>query len=187
MSAMLAECKQKLSYDDYLLLDDDHRYELIGGILSMSPAPSINHQVISKRLFIRLNRFVEDNALGMVLYAPVDVVLSDDDVVEPDILFISRLNLHRVQDSGVFGPPDVIVEILSASSQYRDVHQKRQLYQRHKVMEYWIVDPFSRCIEVLTLSDDGEFVCHCRGSRMISSRELMGLEVDVDDIFRDLR
>ncbi|MBF0539772.1 MAG: Uma2 family endonuclease, partial [Nitrospirae bacterium] len=171
---MLADCKEKLSYHDYLLLDDDHRYELIGGTLSMSPAPSINHQVISKRLFIRLNRFVEDNDLGMVLYAPVDVVFSNEDVVEPDILFVSRLNSHIMQDSGVFGSPDLIVEILSASSQYRDLHQKRLMYQRYRVRDYWIVDPANRCIEVLVLSDNSKFVSHCRDNQIVRSRELMG-------------
>ncbi|MBF0344999.1 MAG: Uma2 family endonuclease [Nitrospirae bacterium] len=181
---MLTVNKEKWSYSDYLLLDDDHRYEIIGGHLEMTPAPSVNHQVISKRLFIRLNSFVEDNALGTMLYAPVDVVLSDEDVFEPDILFISRHNSHIIEDNAVFGPPDLVIEILSLSTQYRDLHEKRMMYQRYKVREYWIVDPFNRHVEILILNDKGSYITHANSEQYISSNELKGLEVDLDDIFK---
>ena len=121
----------KQTYEDYCRVPDDKRYELLNGELMMVPAPNIKHQSILLVLGSELRRFVQQHELGEVFVAPVDVVLSDTDVVQPDVLFISRAREDRITDENVRGAPDLVIEILSASTADRDRGYKHELYGRH--------------------------------------------------------
>jgi Uma2 family endonuclease len=140
----------KMNYDLYRLLPDDgKRYELIDGeLMMMTPAPTPQHQKIVGNLFSELRAHVKANQLGEVFVAPVDIVLEDHTVVEPDILFIRRERQGMVREEAIHGAPDVVVEILSPSSFYHDLRRKMRIYSQFGVQEYWIVDPEKQAIDL---------------------------------------
>lgn len=123
------------------LPDDFNRYELIAGELFVTCTLRTRHQVIVIRLADAMSPYVRRKRLGLVLIAPVDVTLEPESRVQPDVLFISRERLDLVTEEGVLGPPDLVIEILSESSSSTDRKEKRDLYKRSGVKEYWIVDP----------------------------------------------
>ncbi len=137
-----------LTYDDYLRAPEGIRYELLEGELRMTPSPSTRHQTILKRLGIILVEQLEKKGLGEVFIAPFDIVLSEHNVVQPDILFISKDRLGIVDKANAKGPPDLVIEILSPSSQSWDRVSKRRVYSLYGVREYWLVDPEAKTIEV---------------------------------------
>ncbi len=138
----------RLTYEDYMELPNDgKRYEIIDGELHVAPAPGANiHQTVLVRLCARLFNHVEAHDLGSVLPSPVDVVLSDYDVVQPDIVFVARERLGIVKRE-ITGPPDLTVEIISPGSARLDRTVKRKLYAVHGVRYYWLVDPLVRRLE----------------------------------------
>jgi Uma2 family endonuclease len=140
------------TYADYLRLPDEGpRYEIYEGILVKAPAPLTRHQIVSGNLYGFLWTFVRERALGRVLDAPCDVIFADDVVLQPDLLFVAESRRSIIKERGVFGAPDLVVEILSRSSAERDAGQKADLYSKHGVAEYWIVDPDEDRIEVFLL------------------------------------
>ncbi len=148
----------KFSVEDYknLAESETERYELLGGELFMTPSPTWRHQAILLRLANRLQTFAEDHGLGQVAVAPLDVVFSEHNVAQPDILFISAGRVDIVDENGdVRGAPDLVVEILSPSTLERDRTTKRTLYARYGVQEYWLVDPNDETIDVLSLTESG--------------------------------
>lgn len=155
MATPARQSKIKFNYHDYTLLPEDKRYELIEGDLHMTPAPVTAHQIISGRLHFRLMEHVQKKGLGIVLAAPTDIVLSEEDVVQPDILFISNERRGIIKPENIRGAPDLVIEILSPSTAERDLVIKKKLYARHAVREYWIVNPDEKTIEVMTWSEDG--------------------------------
>jgi len=147
--------KQKTwTYEDYYQLDDDKRYEVIEGELIEMPSPRYIHQKISIKLASKLLIYCENSQLGVVLTAPFDTILSDINTFQPDILFISEANLSIIQERGVFGTPDLVVEILSPSNQSHDRVKKFKLYEKFKVKEFWIVDPDQQSIKVYSLESN---------------------------------
>ena len=175
----------KFTYEDYLKTSDDERYELLDGELIIMPAPSIAHQHVAMKLGTRLDTFVEEGNLGVLYSAPTDVVLSDTDVVQPDLLFISSERAHIITPANIQGAPDLIVEIRSDSTAERDETLKRNLYAEHDVKEYWLVDPDAMTITVLLLGADGyaEVAAHNLG-QTLTSPTLEGFAVNLDEIFR---
>ena len=175
----------KLTYEDYCAAPDDERYELLDGDLIMVPAPNIKHQVVSGKIYTPLSQFIENQALGTLLYAPCDVLFSDNNVVQPDLLFVSREREHLLRDGQkVQGPPDLVVEILSPSTVDRDRGKKLALYGRHGVTEYWLVDPVAETIQTHRLQ--GEILVPTRTfgrEETLRSALLVGLELRLDDIF----
>ncbi len=174
----------KLTYEDYLKTSDDERYELLDGELITMPAPSIAHQHVAVKLATRLDTFVEDKDLGVVYFAPTDVVLSETHVVQPDLLFISSERAGIVTSANIQGAPDLLVEIRSDSTAERDETRKRQLYAEYGVREYWLVDPEARTITVLPLGADGyaERATYTEGQTLTSST-LEGFSANLDEIF----
>ncbi|MCP9448452.1 MAG: Uma2 family endonuclease [Nitrospira sp.] len=143
----------KLTYEDYILFPDDgRRHELIQGDHFMTPAPNTKHQRILGHLHVALYAYLRQHNLGQVYIAPYDVVLSDEDVVQPDLLFISTARLSIVTDTNVRGAPDLIVEILSEATRKKDEITKRKLYERYGVQEYWLADPELETVKILRLS-----------------------------------
>jgi Uma2 family endonuclease len=133
----------KLTYDDFVLFPDDgQRHELIDGEHYVTPSPVPRHQRISGNLYWLLRSYLEEHPIGEVFYAPLDVVFSHFDVVEPDVLYISRKRAQEVLTAKhVKGTPDLVVEIGSPGTRTRDETIKRRLYERSSVPEYWVVDP----------------------------------------------
>ena len=143
----------RLTYQDYADLQGDERYELLDGVLVLLASPNEAHQTVSLRLASRIHAFVKEHELGKVLHAPYDVVLTDTDVVQPDLLFVSKDRYHIRTPANIQGEPDLVVEVLSPSSSRRDWGYKRELYARHGVTEYWVIDPTNRIVSVMTLQD----------------------------------
>ena len=116
----------------------------------------------------------------------MDVVFSNDNTAQPDLLFISNENAGIIKDR-VFGAPDLAVEILSASGIRRDRYEKLEQYARFGVKEYWIIDPANRSVEILTLRD-GRYTLHSSAAQSgaVSSQVLAGFELEVGQIFGSL-
>ena len=172
------------TYDRYLRLDDDERYEVINGELLVTPAPGTAHQRVIAELNFQIAGFVRSRELGEVFFAPTDVVLSESDVVQPDILFISGNRADIVKPRAIHGAPDLVVEIVSPSSVSRDRHSKLPLYERSGVREYWIVDPANRSIEVFILTENG-YALHAFAATdgSVSSVVLDGFSVGAETLF----
>ena len=172
------------TYDDYCATPDDERYELLNGNLMMVPAPNRKHQKVLLRLAQKLDNFAEEHGVGEVYVAPFDVVLSDTDVVQPDLLFISRGREHTLTEKNVRGAPDLAIEILSPSTADRDLGYKYDLYGRHGVLEYWIVDPMAETIAVHQQRNGSlELAETFERQDTLRSRVLKGLHLKLDDIF----
>ena len=174
----------KFTYEDYQNTPEDKRYELLDGELIMTPAPGELHQSVSAQLGWRLVQFASENNLGRVYHAPFDVVLSDTDVVQPDLLFVSNERGHIITPENIQGAPDLVVEILSPSTATRDRTFKRTLYARHGVKEYWMVDTTAKDITVLLLGGRGFEVVDVYGeSEPLTSPTLRGFRLKLHDIF----
>ena len=175
----------KFTYNDYRTAPADTRYELLDGDLLMVPAPNLKHQEVLGQLHVELVLFLRKQQLGRLFAAPCDVILSDNDVVQPDLLFVSHEREHLLHNSeNVRGAPDLVIEILSPGTAEKDRGYKRALYARHGVAEYWLVDPAAETIQVQrqragTLTPTDTFG---RGDTL-RSLELPGLELQLDDIF----
>jgi len=176
--------KKKYTYADYLKTPDDERYELIEGDLIMTPAPVMRHQRISGDLYSEVRIFVKENDLGNILYAPCDVHLDNENVVQPDILFISKERLDIIGEKNIQGAPDLVIEIISESTAYRDLVQKKKLYARFGVKEYWIVIPEESSVDLFTLKDNA-FVLHKSYSKddTLQSQLLQKLKIELKKIF----
>ena len=132
----------KLTYDDYVLFPEDgQRHELIDGEHYVTPTPKISHQAISGNLHWLIRSYLEEHPIGHVYCAPLDVIFSNYDVVEPDLLYLSNERAAEVLRDWVHGPPELVIEIASPSTRKRDETIKRRLYERWGVSEYWVVDP----------------------------------------------
>jgi len=132
----------RLTYDDYCLLPNNgRRYEIIDGELFVTPSPRRAHQNVVTQLSYYLVEFVKREGQGRVYVAPFDVVFSFHDVVEPDILYVSKERASVVTEDNVQGAPDLVVEVLSATTANIDRTTKLKLYARYGVQEYWLIDP----------------------------------------------
>lgn len=172
------------TYQDYLDISDNNRYEIIDGGIMMVPAPIPFHQKISKKIEFELVKFVEGTELGEVFDAPCDVVFDDKNIVQPDIMVILNNNLNIIKDKNISGSPDLIVEILSESTAYIDLIKKKKLYEKFQVKEYWIVDPIEKSITIYFLKSNKfeEVICSPHGC-MLSSILLNGFSLDTSKIF----
>ncbi|MDE2058777.1 MAG: Uma2 family endonuclease [candidate division NC10 bacterium] len=146
----------KFTYNDYLLFPDDgKRHELIDGEHYMTPSPSEGHQRIAMNLSGTLWQYLTTRPIGRAYAAPFDVVLSQTDVVQPDLLFVSAAKTSILTARNVQGAPDLIVEILSDTTRRTDEIIKRKLYERFGVQEYWIIDPELETIKVYRITGQG--------------------------------
>ena len=180
---MVTEVAARLTYEDYAKTPEDERYELIDGELIMAAAPNMLHQGIGAGLF-RYFLIAVDRGLGWAYFAPVDVVLSEYDVVQPDLLFVLRENAHIITAANVQGAPDLVVEILSPSTARRDWNEKRDLYAKYGVGELWIADPDARVVWVMTLRDgEYEVVGKYGDMQTFSSPTLAGVTIDLREVF----
>jgi Uma2 family endonuclease len=149
---MVMRTKPKMTVKDYMALPQEHGVELIEGEFVMSPTPEIRHQRLVFNLCAASKAYVDRTRRGEFIVSPMDVILSEEIVLQPDLLFVSPERSHIVRDR-VFGAPDLVIEILSPSTTDRDRFVKRGIYARFGVREYWIIDGAARTVEVLTLKD----------------------------------
>jgi Uma2 family endonuclease len=172
---------RKLTYEDYLgYPDDGRRHEIIHGDHYVNPAPSTYHQYVSRRLQFQLYTSIELEELGSVINAPVDVQLTEHDIVQPDLVVILKEN-RIITPTKVKGAPNHIIEILSPSTATNDRKLKRGLYERCGVPEYWIVDPFEHAVLQLVLSD-GRYAERAE-SEKLSISYLAGIEVNLKQVW----
>lgn len=145
--------KPKKTVDDYMALPiEGAGVELIRGEFAVSPSPGSRHQRVLWKLAAALDDYLKRTQAGECLFSPMDVILAEDVVVQPDLLFV-RSERRSIISDRVRGAPDLAIEVLSPATLDRDRFVKRDLYERHGVAEYWIVDPDARTVEVFSLRD----------------------------------
>ena len=145
----MSNTNTRLTFADYLETSDDERFELLNGELILSPSPKEIHQYTSSMLHLKIGTHARKCNLGKVYFSPFDVVLSDTDAVQPDLLFVSNVRADKNTHDNVRGAPDLVVEILSPTTADRDRTIKLDMYTTHGFKEYWMVDPDSRTVIVL--------------------------------------
>jgi Uma2 family endonuclease len=180
----------KLTYDDFVLFPDDgKRHELIDGEHYVTPSPNNKHQTITWNLTVLIGGYLRQHPIGRAFAAPFDVVFSEFDVVEPDLLFISSARQHEILTvQHVRGAPDLVVEVGSPGTRRRDETIKRRLYERFGVSEYWVIDPELDAIHVYRRSADG----YTRAAELTLEQQdalttplLPGLELLLEQIFEE--
>ena len=162
---------EKKTVKDYQQLPEGAPYQLINGKLIMSPAPKRSHQKLSGEIFKQIANYLDIHKSGEIYYAPFDVYLDDENVVQPDICFISQNNISILTEAGVEGAPDMIIELLSPSNAYYDLRAKLQLYEKYGVKEYFIVDPEDNMVIAYKLNE-GRYKELYREYKKIESEEL---------------
>jgi Uma2 family endonuclease len=173
------------------LPDDGNRYEAIEGELYVTPAPSIRHQRIAKRLMLALHRLLEEPGHGELFFAPTGVEFpATEEGVQPDLLFVSNERKGILAEPWIQGAPDLVIEILSPTTARRDRGVKRKLYERQGVSEYWIVDPEAEAVEVWAFSGTPGEPRAAASHRRLTDRlpvrlagEVVG-EIDLPEVFR---
>jgi Uma2 family endonuclease len=174
----------RFTYDDYARLPDDRRYEVIDGELFLTPAPTPYHQIVKLRIERILLDHVESHGLGQILDAPCDVVLSNFDVLQPDIFFISSGRLATIGEKYISDAPDLVIEVLSPGTRRRDRTLKSKRYAVFGVREMWIADPDRKTMEVFVNSGDGfRRDAVYGGEDVLRSPLLPGLEVPLARVF----
>ena len=181
---MGSELKRKLDYSDYLAAPDDgKRYEIVRGDLYVTPSPSPMHQRISRRLQRQLEGYFHERSLGEVFDAPIDLILTNHDVLVPDLLVVADPDL--ITKRGIEGPPLLVVEILSPSTRKQDRGVKAQRYAESGVEHYWIVDPESKRFECHRLAGGAfRLIADAGGEAILTHPEWDGLEIDLTALWR---
>ena len=175
------------TYEDYCLLPEDgRRYEVIRGELCVTPAPSPVHQRAVANLIFLLKDFLRRHPLGQVLPAPCDVVFSEHDLAQPDLLFVSNRRASIVHEKNLRGAPDLVIEVLSSSTRRVDEGVKRGTYERFGVEEYWLVDPQRRTVRVFRragASFGPPLDLAAEAGDVLTTPLLPGLQIRVAEIF----
>jgi Uma2 family endonuclease len=180
----------KLTYDDFVLFPDDgKRHELIDGEHYVTAAPNIRHQQISMELAFLIRRWLEEHPVGRLFHAPLDVLMSQFDVVEPDLIYLSNERAAEIMTKlHLRGAPELVIEIGSPSTRQRDETIKRHLYERTGVSEYWFVDPELDVVRVYRRESE-RFTRPMELSReagdILTTPLLAGLTLPLDRIFRE--
>ena len=176
--------KEQYTYADYAELSEGAPYELIAGDLVMAPSPTFRHQQVSLRLSAAIFRHAEQHGGGEVVAAPMDVSLSEETTVQPDLIYVASERRKIISEQRIHGAPDLIVEILSPSTAHRDIGIKKRLYEQHGVREYWTVDPESQAVEIHVNTESG-FQQQARvvESGSAASTVIDGFRVDIAELF----
>ena len=189
---VMSQPPKKLTYADFLLFPDDgKRHELIDGVHYVTPSPRIPHQVLVGRLFVALANFLSGHRrLGRVFLSPVDVVMSDHDVVVPDLIFVADEQRTTVTEANVQGTPVLVVEVLSPSTRRRDEGIKRKLFDQKGAREYWLVDPENCRVSIYRRAADGSFpivsTLSAAADEQIETPLLPGFELSVSELFAEI-
>jgi Uma2 family endonuclease len=182
---MLLTTEKHSTVRDYERLPEGAPYQLIAGELIMSPSPILSHQRIIRRLALRLDDFIQREQLGEIVLSPMDVYLTQEDVYQPDLIFIRKENVHLLDPNDrIRFVPDLVIEVLSPSTGSYDYSRKKRIYCERGVREYWIVDPEDRTIEIMV--KEGVFyqtVALLRAPAMLESAMFPGFSMKVEEVF----
>jgi Uma2 family endonuclease len=178
----------KLTYEDYLQFPDDgKRHELIDGEHYVTPSPNVRHQAISGRLYLSIGGWLEEHPVGKVFYAPLDIIFTRHDVVEPDLMYMSNERAQAIAGGQwVRGAPELLIEIGSPGTRKRDETIKRRLYERSGVVESWVVDPGRDVVRVYRSRDgkyDRPIELSAEAGGALTTALLPGLEIPLARVF----
>ncbi|BDU49574.1 Uma2 family endonuclease [Haliovirga abyssi] len=175
----LKKLKEKYSYNDYKNWEDSEDWEIINGVAyNMSPSPSSEHQEIGSKILIELGNFLKNKECK--LYYELDVILSDENILKPDIIVVC--DKSKIKKRGIFGAPDLAIEILSPSTSIKDKTLKLELYKKYGVKEYWLVDPIYKDITVHIFEKD-EIKLYTLNNENIPVNIFEKFAINMDDIF----
>jgi Uma2 family endonuclease len=175
MSAALIHTPPRTILEVWESLPEGTLCQVINNALVMSPAPLDNHQKILVKLSSKIYQFVDKHSLGEVRVSPYDVHFDNENIFQPDIVFVSKQNTHLIKERGLYGAPDLIIEILSSSNKGYDKEDKKHVYEKYGVKEYWIVDPNDKTVTGYVLVND-EFAEIASPAGMIECK-LLGIQV----------
>ena len=190
MPAMSGPQKKLTSAELLLLPDDGKRHELIDGVHYVTPSPRIPHQVLVGRIFVAMSNFLTGHQhLGRVFLSPVDVVMSEHNLVVSDLLFVARDQQSILTEANVQGVPALVVEVLSPSTRRRDEGIKRKLFDQKGVREYRVVDPQNCRVSICRRSADGSFpivsTLTAAADEQIATPLLPGFELSLSELFAE--
>ena len=185
---MAPQTSTKMTYEDLLLLPEDGlRHEIIDGEHYVNASPVTKHQRVSYNLILAIGNYLAEHPVGKLFHAPLDIVFSRYDVVEPDLLYISNERREIITTKNIQGSPDLLIEILSESNRKYDEITKRALYEHTDVGEYWIVDPRRDAIQIFRRNAAGRYepAAELIGDDRLTSPLFPTLEIPLDRIFAD--
>lgn len=182
---------KRLTTEEFRALDFEDEsffYELLHGELVKRSAPSLAHQRITRNLGYAMHQFATTHHLGEILFAPADVALDDENVLQPDVFFIAAGRQNLTQGDYVQGAPDLVVEVVSVGTVKRDRGDKLKLYERHGVREYWLVDARTRSVEVY-VNTGNDFTLqevYAENQDTVRSLALQGFEMNLASVFEGI-
>jgi Uma2 family endonuclease len=181
------QTKSNWTYADYDLLPEDFYCEILNGELYVSPWPIPKHQLVLLKLYSSLNAFVEKIKLGTLFVAPLDIVLENSNVLQPDIFFVSNSNRSIIKEKSIVWVPDMAIEILSPSGIKKDRVIKMKIYEQFGLPELWLVDPANNSFEIYSLQL-GKYNLYSFAAEkgLIQSIVLNGFELDVNSFFEEI-
>ena len=149
--------------------------QLINNKLIISPAPIVIHQQILNEINVEISIFLRKNPIGKLIISPADVHFSKENILQPDLLFIKKENAKIIRNKGIFGSPDLVIEVLSPSTSQLDYEDKKIVYERFGVQEYFIVDPNSKSVESFFLKNKEYEMQETEEGKIIS--EILGTTI----------
>lgn len=180
---------EKTTYKEFRQIEFDENdtayYELINGEIVKKSAPSPQHQRLSRNLFRKLDKIINENHLGELFYAPIDVFLDQYCVPQPDLVFVSTVNLPQITKHGIECVPDLVVEVISPSSVIRDRIEKKNIYERFGVKEFWLIDPQNEEVEIYYIENQRFELLSAatRTEGTLKSKLFAELNIDLNEIF----
>ncbi len=165
--------------------EDNYYYEIINGEMIQKSAPTPMHQRICRKLIVILDKFIDEKKSGEIFQSPIDVYLDEYNKPQPDIIFVSKEKKTIITNDGIMGVPDLIIEIISPTSVIRDRIEKKNLYERMAVQEFWLIDPQYEAIEIHTLQNNRYelFTAATTLEGELKSALFEGLTINLTDIF----
>jgi Uma2 family endonuclease len=187
--ARMEVIEKLLTYQEYRALefdeDDNFQYELLNGMLMRKSSPTIQHQRIVGNIYFQFRLFAQQKKIGEAFIAPLDVVLNETNAPQPDVIFVGKENtaILNEEEQVIIGIPDILVEVISPGSVKNDRFDKKEIYEKTGVPEYWVIDPSNRSIEVLQLVEGRyELFDFAEGEGKIKSSVLKELELDLQNL-----
>jgi Uma2 family endonuclease len=180
-----AEKKKKYTVADYMMLEEGAPFQLINNELIMSPSPNSLHQAIAARLSQIILNFLDGKQEDGYAAISMDVVFDENNVFQPDVLYVSEERKDKIVKERVEGAPDLTVEILSPSNAYFDLRKKKEVYEKYGVKEYIIIDPIAQNADLYALKD-GAYYLHQKAAKneQLNSLLLQGLKIDLSKLFK---
>ena len=174
----------KHTIKDYMKLPEGSKYQLLNGSIVEMPSPTEIHQAIIFHLSYLLAGFLIKNPIGIARFAPLDVILDEENVLQPDLLFIANENKHIIKER-IEGAPDLVVEVLSPATAYYDWEEKMEIYAEFEVKEYWIINPNKKYIELYDLKE-GKFEKREKIVKAgeVKSEVINGFAFELGEVFR---